>query len=204
MKSTGLMFKAPLVRSILSGQKTQTRRICKPVRGYERNNICRPDKAHESWAVWWHGAEIDRVGCLQECPFGKPGDQIWVRETWQGWRRTSHEYEEYETMSHEERGGRTINQYAEYYGINSLSIRYQADGVACPDSWIPAIHMPRWASRIALEITDVRVEQLERISEQDAIAEGFDSREDFSMFFAPEVWNANPWCWVIGFRKVTA
>ena len=64
MKERPILFSAPMVRAILDGRKTQTRRVVKPVRGFERHNLCKPDMAADRWAVWWHGEETDRVGCF--------------------------------------------------------------------------------------------------------------------------------------------
>lgn len=79
MRERPILLSGPMVRAILEGRKTQTRRVVKPVRGYEHNDICRPDMAADPGAVWWHGAS-ERVGCLQPCPFGVPGDQLVVVE----------------------------------------------------------------------------------------------------------------------------
>ena len=160
-----------MVRAILDGTKTQTRRVCLPVYGHERNNILKRGLpyAADSWAVWWHSSETDRVGCLQECPYGKPGDRLWVKETWRP-------------------------SIAHSHGINScdcgdVNVRYEADGVnryfadgSFDGEWtmpkaankgnVTPLFMPRWASRIFLEITDVRVQRVQEISKEDALAEG--------------------------------
>lgn len=144
MTDLPIIFSAPMVRALLDGRKTQTRRLVKPVRGYERHNICRPDLAALAHEVWWHG-EFERVGVMQSCPFGQPGDRLWVRES--------------------------ICQ-------SSALLSYAAGGPVSNHIWPwdrpsrPSIHMPRWASRLTLVVTDVRVERLQDISEEDAQAEG--------------------------------
>lgn len=163
IKERPILFNAPMVLAIMEGRKTQTRRIIKPQpKGVERFTSGDVDEA-------WGAGFID-----VRCPFGQPGDRLWVRETWA-------------------RAGEV-----------SDVVDYRADN---PDPvsarWRPSIHMPRWASRITLEITGVHIEQLERISDADALAEGFDSREAFSMFWEPKVWNANPWVWGVEFKRIS-
>ena len=75
MKERPILFSGPMVRAILDGSKTQTRRVVKPVRRYEHNNICRPDLVEDPYAVWWHGVS-ENVGCFQICPYGTPGDRL--------------------------------------------------------------------------------------------------------------------------------
>ncbi len=211
-----------MVRAILDGRKTQTRRAVKPVRGFKHYDICRPDMAADDFAVWWHGKETERVGVWQSCPYGQPGDRLWVRETFQGplW----------------EEG--TWDAGTDYH--SPAFCEYRADGGPMPEyvdfgdklrqGWKPSIHMPRWASRILLEVTDVRVERLQSISEADAIAEGIDGTAcAAAVGTAPSRqtllpvavhgyahlwgslnadrgygWDTNPWVWVVSFKRVTA
>ena len=168
MKETGLMFKAPLVRAILEGRKTQTRRVAPKQSG---------------------------------CPYGEPGDRIYVRETFAPYERDCF---------------------------------YRADsGSTAMGPWKPAIHMPKELARIWLEVTGVRVERLQDISEKDAIAEGIERTEDFfgcpcwRDYSEPEGpdasvcpddpigsfqtlwestggdWAANPWVWVVDFKVLS-
>jgi len=174
MKERPILFSAPMVRAILEGRKTMTRRVTK------RLLLGLPQ------------AEMNA-----QCLYGQPGDRLWARETW-----------------------------AE--NIDG-DIVYRADnGVAesMIDRWRPSIHMPRWASRITLEITGVRVERLNEITEADARAEGvecFDDTKTFRSYWddfcvclsakdsfqtlwakinGPDSWDANPWVWVVEFRRV--
>ena len=204
-----ILFSAPMVRAILEGRKTVTRRAVKPVRGYEEFSNCRPDKAAASHAVWWHG-RFETVGTMQYCPYGKPGDRLWVRETW------------------------VADAQVDAVAPRNLSqgepIQYPADGdvrqIGCamikPGKIRPSIHMPRWVSRILLEITDVGVERLQDISRADIRAEGLlcppelasddvsPNYRDWYPVAWRELWESiggdwdtNPWVWVVEFKRVT-
>ena len=202
IKERPILFSAPMVRAILEGRKTVTRRIVKPVRGYEDCSIRRPDKAAASHSVWWHG-RFESVGVMQDCPYGKPGDRLWVREAWA--RIGIAQAPDQEWVVYRESDNRT-----DYGG-----------------PWKPGIHMLRRDSRILLEITDVRVERLQDISPDQAFAEGvngsmcqqflessptrFTCREaeihGFSGLWesinGADSWDANPWVWVVEFKQVT-
>lgn len=191
MKERGMIFNGEMVRAILDGRKTQTRRPVKfPI--LDRNLGC--ELAGNELA-----GELSAGNYLNSA-FGKPGDRIWVRETWARYN---------------------IDQ-------NSHDIAYRATTPAdWPEEgrWRPSIHMPRWASRILLEITDVRVERLNSISQEDAQAEGLELTgwrptysdpdsggevmtpydnfaELWSSIYGDESWQANPWVWVIEFKVV--
>ena len=142
------------------------------------------------------------------CPYGVPGTRLWVRETWQAWKLVSTEYDEWEIWD---------DPIAE--AENCASVEYRATSESRPDRWRPSIFMPRWASRITLEITGVRVQRLREISEEDAKAEGIKRvhpekellgeykigyRELWNSINAKRVfgWDANPWVWVLEFRRV--
>ncbi|KWZ31027.1 hypothetical protein [Burkholderia anthina] len=174
-----ILFSGPMVRAILEGRKTQTRRIIKlphnnPLGAWEPTTAGGGSVRYvggtpaPELAAIWH----TRTGDCYVCPHGDVGNRLWVRET--------HEVRRIGTETFE--GGRPARRYA--------GIAYQADdGRAEVDSdlntfqaldakesrgWIPSIHMPRWASRITLEITGVRAERLQSITEANAIAEGID------------------------------
>ncbi|MFA9287404.1 hypothetical protein ACCQ08_21670 [Comamonas sp. SY3] len=194
MKETGLMFKAPLVRAILSGQKTQTRRVFKQAVGPSLSvdiDDANPGVAELSWLYGdGPGHEVHESIKRVPCPFGKPGDRIYVRETF-AWVPTACESDE-------------IVFAADYQDGSD-----KAAGVR----YIPSIHMPKAAARIWLEITGVRAERLQSISRGDAMAEGcpFPNLADDANpreWFA-EVWKstggdwaANPWVWVIDFKRI--
>lgn len=162
MKERPILFSGAMVRAILDGSKTQTRRVCKlDVRG----GMPQP--------------ELDSL--LRCCPYGQPGDRLWVRETW--------------AKTYVRQAG------AEWFVYATGDNRTDYGG-----PWKPSIHMPRAASRITLEITGVRVERLGEISESDARAEGVQSVAEFKELWASinglGSWEANPWVWVVEFRRI--
>jgi hypothetical protein len=213
MKERPILFSAPMVRAILDGTKTQTRRVCKPA-----------EKAALSLVVdCQHGQFGDEEGdVLFKSPYGKPGDRLWVRETW-NW------FDPIEIPDHRRgsrapftgcQGERKIPWVAAYAADGNLEHAHLGHAL-----WRPSIHMPRWASRILLEVTSVRVERLTSIREADARAEGV-AIEDRHMhgycageFLPPAIrayrdlweslngtgsWDANPWVWLIEFKRITA
>lgn len=213
-KERPILFSGPMVRAILDGRKTQTRRVM-------RTN-------HVGYSAFyrWDGEPYRRamMRCTNESApgtsvfcednrFGVPDDRLWVRETFAT------------AVPGCERGLAYRADHRDPRG----------DGPAHPMRWRPSIHMPRWASRITLEIVDVRVERLHDITEEDARAEGVDwarpepfgerwgdDREDprevgygsgsfaldnfrrlWSSINGAESWAANPWVWRIEFRRLT-
>lgn len=191
MRDRPILFSGEMVRAILDGRKTQTRRAVKPQPDFVAGNekiVARftPDDCR-----------LGRLGKAIQCPHGQPGDRLWVRETFA------------------DEGCRMRRE----------DCYYRADGECDLQGgrWTPSIHMPRWASRITLEITGVRVERLQDISEEDAIAEGppglkFPAppgsfwvtddgrRKAFRSLWesinGPESWKQNPWVWVIEFKRL--
>jgi hypothetical protein len=211
-----ILFSGPMVRAILDGTKTQTRRVILPSPLYHSDPVGWVWDRKGRGMVKPEGAYLDPpYGFTQShwavlCPFGHPDDRLWVRETWAApFRRP---------------------------GASDPEFCYQADlapgqqylGV---DRWRPSIHMPRRASRISLELTGVRVERVQDICEADAIAEGIEpvvamgAHRTF-VNYAPGLpahllardsyrtlwdslnaargygWDANPWVWVLEFRTV--
>ncbi|WP_343627406.1 hypothetical protein [Comamonas aquatica] len=190
MKETGLMFKAPLVRAILEGRKTQTRRVAKPVKHPDLGNLYTPGALvmeREPQHV------IDRA-----CPLGRPGDRIYVRETWADLIAVSPSTDEPMAIGPGERlieaptswtddKGRTrwhFDGQVIAYRANSNVEFCDGDGFTGEFAdksdmprWRPSIHMPKEFARIWLEITGVRVERLQDISEDDADAEGCERLE---------------------------
>lgn len=196
MRERPIFFSSPMVRAILSGAKTQTRRVVK----VRCHSICENDDG-KLWP-WSEDVELAE-DFWHPCPFGEPGDRLWVREAF-------------------------IHEPADYCWEASASIPcrpaltvYRADheGDTRGAGWKPSIHMPRWASRITLEITDVRVERLQDISEADAKAEGVsmpdgtptppdfwsyqqEFRHLWEQIHGGGSWEKNPWVWVIEFKKL--
>lgn len=197
MKERPILFSAPMVRAIIDGSKTQTRRVVKPQPIYD-------GKFAGGWkVVGKHGHEAATCGPLvsELCPYGHPGDRLWVRENFCPIYPQDPHYN----------GGRPI----EYdYGATYQHGYRLGDLIGKKKKWKPSIHMPRIASRITLEITGVRVERLQDISEADAQAEGvvWEQGQTATNVFeslwesinGPESWEANPWVWVVGFRKAGA
>lgn len=218
MKERGMIFNGEMVRAILDGRKTQTRRIVKP-----QPELTKSSGFSWKGAVFGSGSddrETNRNFAHVKCPHGKPGDRIWVRETFQG---PLFDFDQMDSYCKDS----TPFEKPEF-------CVYQADGKPAPEffdaddnlhcCWRPSIHMPRWASRILLEIIHIRVERLNSISQADAIAEGAPqshpsidcvSREygfpDFSRswfgqtwqhVYGEESWQANPWVWVIEFKHI--
>ncbi|WP_404462193.1 hypothetical protein [Providencia rettgeri] len=215
MKERGIIFNSEMVRAILDGRKTQTRRIINP----------QPELTQKSGFKWkgsLFGAgsdnrETNRNFAHKKCPCGNVGDRLWVRETWQG-----------PLVGYAE-ADKLFKDPEPYFKVENCV--YKADGIAAPEytdcddnlrqGWRPSSNMPRWASRITLEITDVRVERLQSISEEDAKAEGFDNsqsdaassigwfekpvrafRRDWENINGTDGWDSNPWVWVIEFKRV--
>ncbi|WP_312112024.1 hypothetical protein [Pantoea septica] len=236
MTERPIIFNADMVRAVLNGSKTQTRRV---IQSAAKNMQARGHEviSHRAPGDKWYGDYVysmrDRSGVWQDftneqflakCPFGAVGDRLWVRETF-----ATLEPGSYEPVT-------PCDGYAQV-------VRYAAsDRLANSDrdvrgfNWRPSIHMPRWASRITLEITGVRVERLQDISHRDACREGL-FREEYNWrenefplddiayrtsptaktrfscpkqcfqelwesIYKPESWQANPWVWVIEFRRV--
>ncbi|WP_369949480.1 hypothetical protein [Serratia marcescens] len=199
MKERPVIFNGEMVRAILDGRKTQTRRSL----NWKRQPYIEMAERDDG-SLWPWAEDGERGGDIWfSCPFGEVGDRLWVRET---------------------------------FGDCGNRLVYRADtedGAASQvKRWVPSIHMPREACRILLEITAVRVERLNDISEEDAEAEGidmealYDSQDcydciaDHNMTGRPTVkgafkylwesiygvdsWSANPWVWVIKFKQVSA
>ncbi|HIE8893569.1 TPA: hypothetical protein ACXP4G_002990 [Klebsiella pneumoniae] len=215
MKERGMIFNGEMVRAILDGRKTQTRRIMapQPADDIERGIFPNPE------AIGWKSSLRHKHGSTTAhfCPYGKPGDRIWVREAFRVHSRAT----DVATLVYK---ASERNSWTEQTRRVPVAV---CNKPATPEKWTPSLHMPRWASRILLEITDVRVERLNAISEEDARAEGIidggclncgesepcgcanpepDATDAFAYLwqsiYGQESWNANPWVWVIEFKRV--
>ena len=229
MKERGMIFNGEMVRAILDGRKTQTRRIMtvQPESSeFGLRYIAESSLAKDVGMYFWSQSDACGMKVRSKpfaCPYGKPGDRIWVRETWS-------------------------SDFANYYPNDR--VWYAADnnrrldievvdgvrGIYSPESdvhvpfrWRPSIYMPRWASRIQLEITNVGVQRLQDISSGDAVREGIcqlpasgrycinpgdqyfggasrSAKEVYSWLWESSYgegsWQANPWVWVIEFKRV--
>lgn len=213
MKERPIIFKGDMVRTILDGRKTQTRPI---VGGDVMQSYLIGLKEFDPDESPINEALIKRSGI----PFrhGIVGDRLWVRETWG--LRTGSDYEHSPRVFYKDGENKLIHWMAD----NNIGKKYGLS-LSENDRWRPSIHMPRWASRINLEITNVRIERVKYISLDDCIAEGagytgngvgyYDPQEpsvEPDTLFA-ELWNsiykdpwtewdANPWVWAIQFKKL--
>ena len=213
MKERPILFSGPMVRAILDGRKTQTRRILKP----------QPEGGIQFGAIATPHGVVNGKGTQLTCRFGLRGDRLWVRETWRGVVQINPPYAPLE------------------YGVaryvpdqeHCSKVEYAATQQLDAEPWRPSIHMPRWASRITLEITGVRVERLQDVSSEDALAEGIHTiphgmEGNFYSALRTEPhrdnwrcaadafcelwesingdgsWAANPWVWVIEFKRLEA
>jgi hypothetical protein len=190
-----ILFSAPMVRAILDGRKTQTRRVLKfprfIVNALDQEELVEALNKAKTKAVVERGP-CDGVKNRYSCPYGQPGDRLWVREAW-----STH----------------AIFDPLPPRDITARSVHYWADGDAQTGKRRPGMFLPRWASRITLEVTGVRVERLRDISEKDAEAEGCPldrllARDWYSQLWesinGPGSWDANPWVWVVAFKRIEA
>jgi len=216
MRERPILLNAEMVRAVLDGRKTQTRRIVK-WRGLDEGlNLqfsgLRAIEEPGGWVIESNSRTSSEWRCQPTpSPFGAVGDRLWVRETFSG------HYIDDDQIQDIKDGRDKASDLCEYRAD-------YPNGSQAFEGWTPSIHMPRWASRITLEITGVRVERLQDISRADAIAEGGPpshpsidaaSRDhgfpDFSRswfgqtwwnIYGEESWQANPWVWVIEFKRV--
>lgn len=219
MKEHPILFNGPMVRAILDGRKTQTRRIVKPTGAHHIFQFRGKDEARGAdeptgeWA-WCSSAHV--VSDHIYCPYGKPGDRLWVRETWSSDFANHYPFERVWYAADDAR------RYEIEVRDGVRGIYSPEGGMHVPFRWRPSIHMPRAVSRITLEVTDVRVERLQAISEQDAHSEGVfagsyeydngegteSARESFQCLWdgiaTPSAdWAGNPWVWVVEFKRVS-
>ncbi len=205
MKSRPIIFSAESVRAILEGRKTQTRRVIKPQPFIDdHGNFCSPLTANElkqkkrGTHNWGQG--IDGKPWLKEfvkkCPFGVPGDRLWVREKYQKWNAVF------------------ANVFVDYLYAAEMPDEYVRE-----NDWSNSMFMPKAASRITLEIVNVKVQRLQGISESDAEKEGCEvaeipcTNQTLHSRIATFIdtwnklnaergfsWSSNPWVWVVEFR----
>jgi hypothetical protein len=224
MKERPIIFNADMVRAVLDGRKTQTRRIMKnqpvPHETREGDFYFRCNKTRSMIYVSDFTPGNGPLPDAHEyfsmcCPFGAVGDRLWVREA-------------FRVMGRATDVARLMYKASERNSFTESTRTVPIDQCNKQSSynWTPSIHMPRWASRITLEITGVRVERLNSISEADAKAEGLKASKPWSgldgcigsggtpaaerfeslwqSIYGEESWQANPWVWVIEFKRVEA
>lgn len=191
-----ILFTGPMVRAMLDGRKTQTRRVIKPQPGPDGIS---DDVLPQEYGRAWRDAE----GRVYRCPYGQPGDLLWVRETWR-----VHDAAEAEI------GYRADGRVIRRLDMEDNTIWRASKGRT---KWRPSIHMPKWACRLWLRVKDVRVERLMDITVEDAKAEGVepagqegDSRRwrggfrdlwDSINLKRGFGWELDPWVWVVEFER---
>jgi hypothetical protein len=226
------MFSGPMVQAILEGHKTQTRRVVKPQpqesysQGYTNGE---PDPAKRfsygwSWQKDWWCSHVDvrSPNMLELCPYGKAGDPLWVRETWRlacvnaellAARFWTVQFSDFAVLPHPQPAQKLFEPIAarDTFRTSQTGIEF--------GKWKPSIYMPRWASRITLEIVNVRVERVQDISTDDALHEGTQMAHvngspigwvrSYKLLWNSinasrgYGWDVNPWVWVIEFKQVT-
>ncbi len=215
MKERPILFSGPMIRALLAGRKTQTRRVLKvqpKARPFQVQGDASGDWFTANPAYPRHGAMMNG---RWHCPYGQTGDRLWVRETFECIHYL------YPEVPIDERADSIIYRAEDNGGIEDLS----------EVTWRPSIFMPRWASRLTLEIVSVRVERLHEISREDAVAEGIerhtkhgtewysfypidadypgsttDARQSYCSLWdsinGDGAWSSNPWVWVVEFKRV--
>lgn len=228
MKERPILFNGAMVRALLAGDKTQTRRIVKPQPPEDETII---SGLYHPTIIDCHGEEgpgAEVFGAYtqdgewaKQCPHGQPGDRLWVRETFQPFYANGVEY----PNANWETGAGYAPTYPATDGIREF---VDPDDNVSDRCW-PSIHMPRWASRILLEVTAVRVERLQDISDADILAEGIDTEKLAKSQDSYDIvckgtdadgratlrtawrdlwestggdWEANPWVWVVEFKRI--
>ncbi|EPK5021541.1 hypothetical protein V3396_06605 [Pseudomonas aeruginosa] len=201
-----ILFNEQMVRAILEGRKTVTRRVMKPQPDF-LGSMVDPNTPFKTLDAGLH-ARIT-------CPYGEPGDRLWVREAWAADAQV------------DAIAPRDLSQGEPIWYPADFSVRQTGCSMISKGRGRPSIHMPRWASRVLLEITAVRVERLQDISEEQALAEGVhgepcdharqacsdigcwgDTAKGAFGFLWEQLngagaWQANPWVWVVEFKRVT-
>lgn len=211
MKERPILFSGAMVRAVLDGSKTQTRRVMKPQLVYGTvaglfNSWYLP-RGEGGGTLYPNGKEK----ILGTCPYGQPGDRLWLREAWRAeltWDTT--------------KPSEIPDEAALWYEADDQQ-RNNGRGTKFKGKLRPSMFMPRWASRITLEIASVRVERLQSISEADALAEGVNVHPDHhgkppTSIYSPVQayrdlweqingagsWDVNPWVWAVEFKRLEA
>lgn len=195
VKERPILFSGEMVRAIIEDRKTQTRRAIKGM------------------ALDWLATDMFTPRFVAEdsglCPYGYPGDRLWVRETW-GVGTRPDPYAGW-VDGFEYRADEAYLEDGDYLPIY-LNDEFDFSEYT-PGKWRPSIHMPRAASRILLEVTGIRVERLKDITAADCVCEGIAFENDalttynkfrrlWQSINSPESWESNPWVWVIEFKKI--
>ena len=206
VKERPILFSGEMVRAILAGKKTQTRRVVKCPIWEDEEGLTRPPHVKHSYGSY---------GTVKACPYGALGDRLWVRET-------------FAVVT-----GPNRDEDPEEFFKKRLGVTYAADwNEKAPFAWKPSIFMPRWVSRLTLEITEIRIERLQEISNEDAECEGVKAdltvgefpgwqstapagmrrvidtnfygpyRDLWEKINGPRSWEENPFVWVVTFKPL--
>jgi hypothetical protein len=207
MNEHPILFSTEMVKAILDGRKTQTRRVIKladgaladsdniPAAGYDGQLAPYVMDFSKTYPRWTQ----------RDCPYGQPGDRLWVRETWSC------------IGAEQVKPSEIAPGYTVYYATDDIARNWRVN------KWRPSIFMPRWASRITLEVTGVRVERVQDIRDEDILDEGMIAHSPNGVFSNPESvsrnqfvvlwdsinakrgysWESNPWVWVVEFKRVS-
>jgi len=231
MNERPIIFSGEMVRAILDGRKTQTRRVIKP------QPECEIPRAYfdaynrgPQWNWWTQDDLLCNAHTIVECPYGVPGDRLWVRETWKYWDWSNDgdpkiKYRAdgallFRTRIPEEWSEKLSDIWADLSTPDNFNIEHAARD----QSWRSPIYMPRWASYITLEITDIRVERVQSITPADVMAEGVTAEQhcegmgnpcdemrlinEFELLWNSinekrgYGWDTNPWVWVVDFERI--
>lgn len=214
MKERPIIFSGAMVVAILNGTKTQTRRVIRSPHAQEADCWSKQsiDGVWES-GIFGEGGPVAH-GEFVRCPYGVPGDRLWVKETWRTMERDSDMLDGVLFAA----DGSFVAIHNSEAASNLWCDAY--DNGRHGHGWRPSIFMPRWASRITIEVVSVRVQRLQEISDADAVAEGVVSnRGDGETWYAGKAraifehgwdwincdrapWASNPWVWCITFRRI--
>jgi hypothetical protein len=221
MKERPIIFSGEMVRAILEGRKTQTRRVV--TRAFGASECIMREKQVMTWQEYLSRFVWAQSQILGGCPYGEPGDRLWVRETWQAQNLDGFWW--HEITEHRE--------LCNWAWTNPIEPAFEGT----PPRWMPSLFMPRMASRITLEVVNIEVDRVQNITQADAKAEGAqpwfmasdgckvtEGGAEFSIEFCPEEkrdyrkgyqilwdqinekrgygWDKNPWVWVVEFRAV--
>lgn len=221
-----ILFTGPMVRAILDGSKTQTRRVVKTPQQFDYIRPARGGEAPRgTFVAYWHGPDgTEEGGTVRRCPYGVPGDLLYVRETW-----AAHWGTPPRPVGKVMRSGPVRQHdgtFVEASESQPLYVYYRADDDSRPYDhvpWKPSIHMPKHFSRLWLRVTGVRVERVQDALLRDMEAEGVrpcDQRGTDSLAYGIAMaeawrdlwdsinakrgygWDVNPWVWVVEFEKV--
>lgn len=213
MTDKPILFNGEMVRATLADEKGCTRRIVKGSEDCEGMDLIRDRKGECFARGWWSSDGATQT--VEFEPLVQPGHTLWVREAWycDDYRVQSGPYLRPDDWTDEDQKQLMYYRERDHAGGNAAYTGFAGETMQCP--WKPSIHMPRWASRITLEVTGVRIEKLQEMNRGDAMAEGCPfpnmAKGPNPLDWFKELWDgingkgswaANPWVWVYEFKRV--